>query len=164
MPPAALLQQMSNEVIWMQALHHDDDRSFRFMIEPRQQRVGVPLPQRIPSALRLRVLRLKWIIDDDEIATATGQGAAHGGCEPQPARRGHDFSFGIFCGTDPGGWEYAPVEPRVHQRAKVVGVLASQQVGIADTYNPAGWVRCGPKPQMPACAAGDRPHGSACLR
>ena len=45
MRPTALLKQMTDQVVGVQPLHHDNDRTFRFMVEPRQQRVGVPLFQ-----------------------------------------------------------------------------------------------------------------------
>ena len=51
MPPAVLLQQMTDQIVWMQALHDDDNRTFRLVIEPRQQRVGVPLFERVPGTL-----------------------------------------------------------------------------------------------------------------
>ena len=58
MGPAALLEHMTDNVIGMEPLHHDDDRALGLVVEPRQQRVGVPLFQRLPGALRLGVLRL----------------------------------------------------------------------------------------------------------
>src|SRR5262249_62406891 len=45
MRPTAFLKQMTDQVVEVQPLHHDNDRTFRFMVEPREQRVGVPLFQ-----------------------------------------------------------------------------------------------------------------------
>ena len=39
MLPTALLKQMTDQVVGMQSLHHDNDRAFRLVVKPRQQRV-----------------------------------------------------------------------------------------------------------------------------
>src|SRR5262249_26442439 len=43
MSPTSLLEEMTDEVIGMEPLHDDDDRALGLMVEPRQQRVRVPL-------------------------------------------------------------------------------------------------------------------------
>src|SRR5262245_26918119 len=43
MGPAILLDHMANEIFRMQSLHHNDDRIRCFVVETRQQGVGVPL-------------------------------------------------------------------------------------------------------------------------
>src|ERR1700680_4843261 len=140
MPPASLLQQMTDEIIRVEALHDDDDRTLRLVIQPGQQSVGVPLLQGVPGALRLRLLRLQRVVDNHEITATTGQGATYRGRKPRTSRRGHDFGLGVLCWTDPGGGEYGPVKIGAHKCATIIGVLARKPFGITDTNDPAGGV------------------------
>jgi len=91
MPPAFLLEQMTDEVIGVETLHDNDNRTLCLVIQPRQQSVGIPLLQGISGALRLCFLRLQRVVDNHEITATTGQGATYRGCKPRASRCGHDF-------------------------------------------------------------------------
>src|SRR6267378_732864 len=133
MPPASLLQQMTDEVIGVETLHNDNNRALRLVIQPRQQSVGVPLLQGVPGALRLRLLRFQWVVDYHEITAPTGQGATYRGRKPRTSRCRHDFGLGGLRRTDPGGGEYGPVKSGAHKCATIIGVLARKPFGITDT-------------------------------
>src|SRR5258708_1750890 len=108
MSPAALFEKMSDKIVRMETLHHDDDRAFDFVVEARQQRIGIPLLERFSRALGLRILRLERIVDDEEIAATTGQSAADGGREARPSGGGHDLGLRVLCRANAGCREYAP--------------------------------------------------------
>src|SRR5262245_40209655 len=50
MGPSSLLDQVADEVIRMQSLHHNDDCVLGFIVEPRQQRIAIPLQDILPRA------------------------------------------------------------------------------------------------------------------
>jgi hypothetical protein len=77
MGPSSFLDQVADQVVQMQSLHHNDDCIRGFIVEPRQQRIAIPLQDILPRAVRLRVLRFHWIVDDDEVAAAAGESATH---------------------------------------------------------------------------------------
>src|SRR6187397_2917460 len=109
MRPTILLQQVTYEIIGMQTLHDDNNRTLGFVIQPRQQRVGIPLLEGIPGALRLCILWLQRVVDNDKISAAPGQGAADRSCEPRASRGRHHLGFGILDGTNSSGGKYATV-------------------------------------------------------
>ena len=94
MLPTPLLEQMANRIVRMQSLHHQT------MIEPsdlwssRDNKCArVPLFLRLTRAFRLCILRLERIVDNDQVAAATGQGATDRGGEARSHRRWLRFQF-----------------------------------------------------------------------
>jgi len=43
MCPTSLLEEMTDQIIWVEPLHDHNDRALGLVVEPRQQRVRVPL-------------------------------------------------------------------------------------------------------------------------
>ena len=84
----------------MHALHHDDDGAGLLVIEARQQRVVVPGIDAAALCFRVRVDRLQRIVDDDEIAAASGQGAADRGRQTEAALRQFNLAFAVFLADD----------------------------------------------------------------
>src|ERR1700760_4904578 len=66
--PIALTESVSDEVILMYALHHNNDAARILVFEPTEQGIVEPVIRKIALGRRQRVGRLQRIIDDDKIA------------------------------------------------------------------------------------------------
>src|SRR6266545_8098038 len=87
--PAVLSQQPTCEVILVEALHDQNDGTSLLVIEAGHKRGRVPIVDRATRFLRLSVVSLHWIINNNRISAAAGEGAAHRHGEP-PAAFGGD--------------------------------------------------------------------------
>src|SRR5262245_41250921 len=96
MLPTSLLEQMANKIVRMQALHHHYDRTFGFVVKPRKKCTGEPLFLRLTRAFRVRILWFERVVDNEQVAAATGQCATDRGGQARAAGGGHDFSFGVL--------------------------------------------------------------------
>ncbi|WP_159079777.1 hypothetical protein [Methyloceanibacter sp. wino2] len=70
--PAVLFEQMADEVVHMQALHHHDDGIVCLAVEARDEGVGLPLLEVFSRVLGVRILRFHRVIDDEQVASAAG--------------------------------------------------------------------------------------------
>ena len=73
--PATLFQQVTDQVVRVQALHDDHDGVGNLVVEAREQGVAIPLLGGFSDGFRGGVLWLRGVIDDDEIPAAAGEGA-----------------------------------------------------------------------------------------
>ena len=96
MLPTPLLDQMASKIVRVQALHHHYDRAFGFVVKPRKKGAGEPLFLRLTRAFRVRILWFERVVDNDQVAAATGQCATDRGGQARAAGGGHDFSFGVL--------------------------------------------------------------------
>ncbi len=140
MCPTSLLQEMTGKIIGMKPLHHKDDRALSLMIEPRQQRVRVPLLEGLSGAFGMRILRLERIVYDQQIATTARQRAPDRGGKPRSTCRGHDCSFCVLGRADPGGRKNPSIEIGTHQSTAVISVLTSQALRITDADDPTAGI------------------------
>ena len=74
---AATLFDKAGQVVDMKPLHDQDQDTPDLVVETAQQRAPVPLVVGLPRSVRQRVLRLDRVVDDDDVSTPSGQGAAH---------------------------------------------------------------------------------------
>jgi hypothetical protein len=77
MMPAALLQEVAGEVIFMQALHDHNDGARLFVIEPRDQCAAILIDHSLPARLRMELVGVQGVVDDDQIGTASGKRSAN---------------------------------------------------------------------------------------
>src|SRR5262249_4354995 len=77
MTPALLLEQVTNQIALMQALHHHDNGTAFFVVEPRQQGAAIPLDGPRPRRLRHAIRRFGRVVNDNDVAAAPGQNATH---------------------------------------------------------------------------------------
>jgi hypothetical protein len=96
--PTLLLEQVSDEIIDVEALHNDDDRVGDFIIQAGQKRIAVPPFDLLSRGLGVGVLRFHGIVDDDEVSATPGEGAFRRRCKPVAARGSLEFNFGVFAG------------------------------------------------------------------
>ena len=71
--PILLGQHMADEVILVQPVHDQDNRTRPLVVQPAVEGVVEPLVRRPPLGLRQRLLRLQRIVDDDDVGAAAGQ-------------------------------------------------------------------------------------------
>src|SRR5262249_50589870 len=94
MDPATLREQVSGEVILMQPLHHQDDRISGLVVEPTEERGIEPLLYRLAAGLGRGIGWLLGIVNDDQVAAQTGQGASDRRGVAKPLLNGAQLGFG----------------------------------------------------------------------
>ena len=94
--PSALVEQVTDQIIDVQTLHDDHDGILRLVVKAAHQRVGIPAFHPLADALRVCVLGLHWVIDNNKTAAATGERAADGRCESAAPSGGNRLKLGIF--------------------------------------------------------------------
>src|ERR1700741_775520 len=80
--PGLLRKDVADEVVLVQPLHDDDDHATALVVEPAVEGVDEPLVAGLSQFLGERLLRLKGIIDQDEVGPPSGQSATGGGGKP----------------------------------------------------------------------------------
>lgn len=83
MNPALFLHDMGDQIIGMKPLHDQDDDAVSLGIKAAVEGIVIPLPGAFPFQVGIGVCRLHGVIDDDEVTTPAGQGAADRGAEPE---------------------------------------------------------------------------------
>jgi hypothetical protein len=75
MYPAAafVLEDMADQIVDMQTLHHQDDHARLLVVESGRESRLVPADDGLPGYFRHGVFGLKWIIDDDVGAADAGK-------------------------------------------------------------------------------------------
>ena len=94
---------MTHEIVFMEALHEEDDTALFFVVEPAEKGVVVPVVDAAALAFGERLVGFQGIIDDDEIGTATSQNPAYRSREPKSLLRGHELLNRLLVGREPGG-------------------------------------------------------------
>ena len=125
-------QEMANEVVDVDSLHHDDRSGGLFIVCSGRQGVAVPFDHALAAHIGYRVGRLEGVVDDNEIAAAARQRPPNGrGIAPSP-QRGMDFAVGLPCQHHL--WEDRLIDRIRDHTAKVVGVGLCQfgRVGNAN--------------------------------
>src|SRR5262249_31938578 len=74
--PSAFLQQRSCKIVDMETLHQQDDCTFLFVIKTRHKCRLKPACRSGSGNLGHDVLRLLWIVDDEQIASPPSQTAS----------------------------------------------------------------------------------------
>jgi hypothetical protein len=101
--------------------------------------MSVPLVGGLPLRLRERLLRLQWIIDQDDVGTASGQHTAGGGGEPIAMTGGDELLQCLAVRSQPGGKDL-PIPWTHHDAAAIAGELVGEILGIADTEYRGGGI------------------------
>jgi hypothetical protein len=89
------LQEMTNEVLDVDSLHHNDGSGGLFVVRSGRQGVAVPFDHAWAGNIGHRVGRLEGVVDNDEIAAAAGQRPPDGCGKAPAAQRGMDFAVGL---------------------------------------------------------------------
>jgi hypothetical protein len=91
----ALLDQDAGEVVDVQSLHGCNDQAVLWVVETAESRVAEPVAGCLESNLGVGIIGLDRIIDNQSIAAAAGQRAAHGGCETISSLRRLELALAI---------------------------------------------------------------------
>ena len=65
--PTFLLEHVTHEIVFMEALHDEDDTALFFVVEPAEKGVVVPVVDAAALAFGERLVGFQGIIDGDEI-------------------------------------------------------------------------------------------------
>jgi len=129
----------AREVIKVDALHDDDDRTGPLVVEPRHERGPEPFVGRAAPGLRQRIFRLQRVVDHQKLGAAARECSANRGREAEATGGEHDFDLGVLpADASPGKQVLVP--RRLHQRAEIVGVLLCEVARIGHADNPLGGI------------------------
>jgi hypothetical protein len=79
-PPARIrIEQVSNQIIYVVTLHHQNDAAILFAVQPGDEGGSVPAVNCVATGFCESIARFDWIVDDNEIGTAAGERATNGG-------------------------------------------------------------------------------------
>jgi len=68
---------MADQIVLVQALHHDDDAAGELVIEAADQGVVVPVVYSFAACVGESFVRLQGIVDDDGVGAASGEHFAY---------------------------------------------------------------------------------------
>src|SRR6188768_4285875 len=128
MLPPSLPQEGPYKVPLVKALHDDNNGVVGFAIQPRIQSVVVPLLDMLARCLRVSILGLLRIVDDQQITPATCQCATDRGSQPTPAGSRFHLKLGVLGRTDPRAWKQSLEQFRAKHSAEVVGMGFRERV------------------------------------
>src|SRR5208282_2896804 len=129
--PAFLFEDMADQVVFMQPLHDDDDRSPVLFVEARVKRIVEPIVDASSAALRHRVGWLHRVVDQDEVRAASGEHAANRGRHAESAARCHKLLQGGARGDEPRR-EDRLIPPGTHDGSAVSGELIRELLTVGD--------------------------------
>ena len=135
--PAFLFEDMADQVVFMQPLHDDDDRSLVLFIEARVKRIVEPIVDASSAALRHRIGWLHRVVDQDEVRAPPGKHPADGGRHAKSAARCHKLLQGSARGDEPRR-ENRLVPSSGHDGSTVSGELIRELLTVRDVYNGRG--------------------------
>src|ERR1700682_416335 len=90
-----MIEEISNQVLFVDALHDNYDAACRLVVGSRHQRRAIPLDATRAGGFRMGIVEFERIIDDEEIAAAPRKRSLNRGCVTTSAEGGVDFAIGI---------------------------------------------------------------------
>ena len=118
----------------MEPLHDEDDCAVTLVIEAGQKCRPIAIIDGTPGILRLSVASLHWIIDDDDIGAAAGEGAANGNSEAPAAFGRHAFGLGVL--GEPHVGEQRAIPVARDNGAELTGKGRSELMRVGDACKP----------------------------
>src|SRR5205807_10241541 len=103
-------QEMADQIVGMEPLHHDHDGVLYFVVESTEEGVAEPLDAIIAGHFRPRILRLYGVVNDNEITAAARERAAGRSRQTAASARGRELELGILCRADPGVRKQAGIQ------------------------------------------------------
>jgi hypothetical protein len=89
--PRLLAEHVADQIILVQALHGDDDGAVALVVLLAVEGVVEPLVGGLPLGVGERLLRLQWIVDQDDVGAAPSQHPAIRGGQPVALAGGHEL-------------------------------------------------------------------------
>src|SRR6266403_1701416 len=123
-------EEIANEVIDMDPLHYDYDAGSPLVVGAGHQGRAVPFDDAFAGYVGWGVARLERIVDDREIAAASGQRSPNRGGVSTASERGLDFSIGVAFHSHPR--KYRLIERILDDTPKIIGVSLCQVGRIRD--------------------------------
>ena len=129
--PWLLATHMADQVVFVQALHDDDDGAAPLVVEPAVEGMAEPVVGGLPLRVGERLLGFQRIIDQDDVGAASGQHPAAGGGEPIALAGGHELLHRLAMGGKLGRKD-PPVPLARHDATAVARELVGEILGVAD--------------------------------
>jgi hypothetical protein len=123
---------MARQIVFVQAVHDQDDRTRELVVEPAVEGVVEPLVRRLTLGLRQCLLGLQRIVDDDEVGAAAGQHAADRGGEPAALRGRVEFRHRGALRREAGRREELPVPAAGEDLPAIARQFVGEVLRIAD--------------------------------
>src|SRR5450631_914835 len=73
MIPTALSHEVAGKIVLVQALHDRNDRARLLVIETRDECAAIPVDHALPGRLRMDLVCVEGIIDDDQIGASPSE-------------------------------------------------------------------------------------------
>src|ERR1700729_3283669 len=106
----------------MYALHNNQDGPAPLIVEPRDQRVLEPFIGAVALDLRIGVIRLQRVVDDNEVAAAAGESAADRSGQTKAAGGQFNLALRILL-PDPHAGKEISIAKRFPARPDAVSCL-----------------------------------------
>lgn len=126
---ALVLQDVSDQIIDMQPLHHQDDDALLLIVEASGEGGFEPADDSVSSCLRHGVFRLERIIDNDVCAADTGQRPADRGCIAKASFGRQKLDYGVLLGAHTR--KEAPILAASNHRPKLPVEILGKLIRIA---------------------------------
>jgi len=129
--PRLLAEHVADQIILVQALHGDDDGAVALVVLLAVEGVVEPLVGGLPLGVGERLLRLQWIVNQDDVGAAPGQHPAIRGGQPVALAGSHELLHRLAMGGEPGRKD-PPIPRAHHDGAAVAGELVGKVLGVTD--------------------------------
>src|SRR5271169_1557468 len=100
--PILLGQHVADQIILVQPVHDQDNRTLLLIVQPTVEGMVDPLVCRLPPGLRQGLIGLQRVVDDDDVGTPSGQHAADRGGEPAALRSRLELRYSLPLRGKPG--------------------------------------------------------------
>ena len=129
--PRLLRQHMAGEIVLVQPVHDQHDRTRELVVESAVEGVVVPFVGRLALGLRQGLLGLQRVVDDDDVGTPPGQHPADRGGDARALRRRLELGHRLMPRREPGREE--PLVPVAGEDAPAVArQFVGEILGVAD--------------------------------
>src|SRR5205823_11352031 len=129
------LDEPSREVVRVEPLHCDNHKALCRIVEPAHSSVAEPIVSAVKGNLRIGVISLDGIIDDQNVAATAGQNSAYGTRQSKAPTRGFELTLGALLWVKPGSGKDALVVGAFHERPTIAGKFVGEILGVARTDN-----------------------------
>ena len=134
------LDQDPGKVRDVEPLHGDDDEALRWVVEPAEGGIAEPVCRGLPRDERAGVVGLDRIIDDQGVASASGERAAHGCREPKSPAGRLELAFRGLPGIEARTGKDPLVELRLEKPPAFARECIGEVLGIARADGPGARV------------------------
>jgi hypothetical protein len=128
----------SRKIIGVKPLLRYDHQTFGLIVKTAAGRIAKPIISGLEHNLRIGVVGFGRVIDDKDIASATGQRATYRSRKSGAAFGSLELGFGRLFRIKPC-WKDPLIESALHQRPTIAREFMRKLFRIAGAYDPKAW-------------------------